>query len=370
MLVLEDHPAEAELLVRELRRAGFAPDWRRAGDEPDYLAGLNPDLDVILADYHLPQFDAERALRLMQERGLDIPFIVVSGTIGEDVAVSLMRSGATDYLMKDRLTRLGPAVGSALEQARLRRERQEADRRFRALIENGSDAIALVSADGAVLYASPSTRRVTGYDSTELVGRLVFDLVHPDDVEEQKRAYAALLQERGNPRRAEVRFRHRDGSWRWLELVRTNLLADPVVRAIVVNYRDVSERKRAEEEIRRRAAHLEALNAIITSAAAATDLSRTLETALDRTLEALGCERGEIWVGPLQVIRGLPREIIALIPMMEAAAADARGLLTVQDWRTASAPGLGTMAPAMMHLGSAPRSPSRSKRRPSSLGGW
>ena len=90
--------------------------WRRVETEEDYLAHLQAGLDVILADYTLPQFDALRALQLLQERGGDIPFLIVSATIGEELAVSAMRQGAADYLLKDRLARLGPAVIRVLQE--------------------------------------------------------------------------------------------------------------------------------------------------------------------------------------------------------------------------------------------------------------
>ena len=133
--ILEDQPTDAELMVRELRRAGFDPHWQRVEAEPEYCAHLDPALDVILADYKLPQFDAVRALQRLQERGLDIPFIVVSGAISEEVAVECMKQGASDYLLKDRLARLGPAVAQALEQHRLRGERKRAEETRHALYQ-------------------------------------------------------------------------------------------------------------------------------------------------------------------------------------------------------------------------------------------
>ena len=110
VLLIEDSEDDALLAVHELRRAGFEPDWSRVETELDYLAHLEPTLDVILADYHLPQFDVLTALHRLQERGLDIPFIVVTGALGDEGAVECLRQGATDYLLKDRLARLGPAV--------------------------------------------------------------------------------------------------------------------------------------------------------------------------------------------------------------------------------------------------------------------
>lgn len=127
VLVLEDQPADAELTVHELRRAGLELDWQRVETESDYLAQLDTAPDIVLADYSLPQFGAVRALRLMQERGLDIPFIVVTGTVGEEVAVECIKEGAADYLLKDRLTRLGQAVINALEQQRLREKKRQAE---------------------------------------------------------------------------------------------------------------------------------------------------------------------------------------------------------------------------------------------------
>jgi diguanylate cyclase len=124
VLILEDHPEDAELAVYELRRAGFDPAWRRVEDEAGFKASLDPELDLILADYHQPQFDALRALKVMQEAGLDVPFIIVSGAVGDDLAVAAVRQGALDYVLKDRLGRLGTAVKNAIEQSQLRRRQR------------------------------------------------------------------------------------------------------------------------------------------------------------------------------------------------------------------------------------------------------
>ena len=125
LLILEDRPEDADLALRQLRRAGFDPTWRRVEDAEGFKANLDPELDLIIADYHQPQFDALRALKLMQEAGLEIPFVLVSGAVGEDMAVAAVRMGAADYVLKDRLGRLGTAVENALEQAKLRRRQQE-----------------------------------------------------------------------------------------------------------------------------------------------------------------------------------------------------------------------------------------------------
>jgi diguanylate cyclase (GGDEF)-like protein len=124
VLILEDRPEDAELELHELRRAGFEPSWRRVEDEAGFKANLDPELDLILADYHQPQFDAVRGLKLMKEAGLDIPFVIVSGAVGDDLAVAAVRQGAMDYVLKDRLARLGTAVKNAIEQSDLRRRQR------------------------------------------------------------------------------------------------------------------------------------------------------------------------------------------------------------------------------------------------------
>ena len=257
VLILEDRAADAELILHALRQAGFDPDWQRVETEADYLARLDPPPEVILADYTLPQFDAMRALRLLQERGLDIPFIVATGSISEEVAVECIKQGAADYLLKDRLARLGEAVRHALQEKRLRDEKQraeevlrESEERFRALIENSSDGIMLLDADGVLLYASPATSRILGYALDALVGQNALELVHPDDIQNTAHVLADLRQKPNEIATGEFRCRHKDGSWRWIEAVGNNLLAEPSVGAIIVNYRDITERKQAEEALR------------------------------------------------------------------------------------------------------------------------
>src|SRR5258707_426968 len=127
VLIVEDQPADAELILHYLRKDGFDPDWQRVETETQYLARLSSALEIIICDHTLPQFDSGRALHLLQERGLDIPFVIVSGTIDEEFAVSAMQRGAADYLFKDRLARLGQAVKHALQARILYDKKRKAD---------------------------------------------------------------------------------------------------------------------------------------------------------------------------------------------------------------------------------------------------
>jgi len=132
VLLLEDEEHDAELMVRELRRAGYDPDWRRVDSEDAYLEQLTHPYDIILSDNSMPGFSAMEALRHLRHREIDLPLIIVSGSIGEEQAVSLLRHGAVDYLMKDRPDRLGAAVKQALEQKRLREDNRAAHRALQA----------------------------------------------------------------------------------------------------------------------------------------------------------------------------------------------------------------------------------------------
>ena len=131
LLILEDQPADADLAILQLERAGFDPRWQRVETEREFVSALGPELDLILADYQLPHYDALRALARVRECGVETPFIIVSGNIGEELAVSAMQQGAADFIIKDRFGRLGPAVTRALEHRRLREENRRAHEALR-----------------------------------------------------------------------------------------------------------------------------------------------------------------------------------------------------------------------------------------------
>ncbi|HEX4629378.1 MAG TPA: response regulator [Chthoniobacterales bacterium] len=167
VLIVEDQPSDAELLLRELRRAGYEPQWKRVFAEEDFLPELEADYDIILSDYSMPRFDGIRALRLLNECGSQIPFILVSGTMGEETAVAAMKEGATDYLLKDRLARLGPAVSQALAQRELRKEGARAEEsirlsqeRFSLFMDNLPGFAWIKDNERRYVYANKSLRQM------------------------------------------------------------------------------------------------------------------------------------------------------------------------------------------------------------------
>ncbi len=176
VLIVEDSEDDAVLMVRELERAGYGVTWRRVDSAATMRTALDQGAwDVVVADYSLPGFSGPGALAVLQEIGRDTPFVVVSGTMGEDVAVAMMRAGAHDYMMKNNLARLAPAIDRELREADVRRERkraeealQQSQRLFRSLTENASDLVSITSAAGTLRYVSPSVEHLFGYSPGEM----------------------------------------------------------------------------------------------------------------------------------------------------------------------------------------------------------
>jgi PAS domain S-box-containing protein len=280
VLIIEDNARDAELVVRELHRAGFEPDWRRVDTEKDYVDNLNDDFDIILSDYAMPGFDGMRALELLKQRGLDTPFVIVSGTIGEDVAVQALTSGAADYLLKDRITRLGPAVERVLKQKRLRGERRVAERAltasevsYRRLFEAAQDGILILDVHtGRIIDANPFLIELLGSSYRQMVGKTVGELSPFKDMESNK-VMLERLQRDGYVRYEDLPLETKDGRHIAVEFV-SNVYQAGDRKVIQCNIRDITARKEAEIASIRLASIIESsadaiigkdLNGVITS---------------------------------------------------------------------------------------------------------
>jgi PAS domain S-box-containing protein len=258
VLILEDHETDAELMVYELHQAGYEPDWCRVDSEQDYLACLSPALDVILADYTLPQFNAMRALNLLKDRGMDIPFIIVTGTVGEEVVAECMRQGATDYLLKDRLGRLGSAVERALQEKLLNDEKQRAvnalrenEEKYRSLFESSPESITLVGLDGTILDCNEATAVIAGLPRSELVGKPFLDIgiLQESDIPSIVERFTQIVGGKiFEP--FQVKIIRGGNEVLWLEIYLALLKRDDEVYAIQVISRDITASKHAEEALR------------------------------------------------------------------------------------------------------------------------
>jgi two-component system, cell cycle sensor histidine kinase and response regulator CckA len=259
VLLVEDNPEDAELVVRELTRAGFKPDWVRVDSEAAFLQRLGQDIDLVLSDYRMPGFGGLRALELLKESGLKIPFILISGTIGEEGAVLAMKSGVTDYLLKDRLARLGPAVTHALQEGQARRERLQAEQTLasersllRTLIDLLPDAIYVKDREARFVVANVACARHLGVrDPSELIGRKETDFLVGGSLADFQTAEERVLQGEALIDR-EQEFTRSDGAKRIVLSTKVPLRDRAgVVTGLVGLTRDVTESKRQHEQFLR-----------------------------------------------------------------------------------------------------------------------
>ncbi len=203
LLILEDDPYDAELEVATLEEAGYVCRWQRVETRAEFLACLDaPDYDLILADYNLPAFDGLTALKLFLERGLDLPFILVSGTLGEETAIESLKAGATDYVLKDRLSRLGPVVRRALRETEERRQRKraeealrESERWFRDLFEGIPACCWTFDREGRILHWNRACEELYGWTAEQAIGKTMYELMVKDEnVARTQETIAAVFQ--------------------------------------------------------------------------------------------------------------------------------------------------------------------------------
>jgi response regulator RpfG family c-di-GMP phosphodiesterase len=196
VIIVEDNPTDAQLIVRRLHNEGFQFEWTRIDDEESYLAALDAGSDLILSDWSLPDFSGLKALKIAREHELDTPFIIISGSIGEEAAVDALHQGASDYLLNDRPERLGPAIRNALNEKQLRDERKRAEKllletseelrvAYDATLQGWSNTLELRDHETAghsqrVVQTTLTIARLMGVPSEELIhiqrGALLHDI--------------------------------------------------------------------------------------------------------------------------------------------------------------------------------------------------
>jgi PAS domain S-box-containing protein len=255
VLIVEDSPADTELVLHELWRAGFNPTWQRVDTEADYLAHLGPELDVIIADYNLPQFDVLTALSYVRERGLNTPFIVISGVFGKELADWAARHGTTDYLLKDRMARLGHAVRRGLEQKRAleeKRQRQallrEDEERYREFFENANDMIYTHDMSGNFTSFNQACEKITGYTRAEALEMNIFGIL-PPEYAEYTRQMAECKREGEMPASYELEIIAKGGRRVTLEVSSRSRFHQNNLVEVQGIARDVTGRKHVEEKL-------------------------------------------------------------------------------------------------------------------------
>ncbi len=265
LLQVEDSDSDADLILRNLRRAGYDIVFERVQTAAAMQQALSRGpWDVIVSDYRMPDFDAPAALALLQATGADIPFIVVSGTIGEDAAVAVMKAGAHDYLMKDRLTRLAPVVEREIQDAAMRRKQRESEaalreseRVYRLISEHSGDVVWVYDFEaGRFTYVSPSIRQLQGYAPSEYQALSFLEVFVP----EAREIAAANMLERVErlkrgvvPAAVEVRqteLLHKNGARVPVEITIWIPTEEGDRLELVGVTRDITERRKSEAALR------------------------------------------------------------------------------------------------------------------------
>lgn len=200
LLIVDDQQEDAELLVAELGRAGFSPAWSRVDSTERLIEALYPAPTLILCDYSLPGLDALGVLSTLRALSMIIPVIVVSSQMDEESCVKSLRMGAVDYLLKDRLARLGPAVEHALATRSLTIEKNEAERKeretasiLRGLVEYAPAAISVKAVDGRYLHANLQFERLCGLPPGSLIGKIDAEVFPPERAREMTELDARCL---------------------------------------------------------------------------------------------------------------------------------------------------------------------------------
>ena len=291
VLIIEDQPADFRLIVRHLEKCGLAARCHCVADIKELDAAIaQGGWDAVLSDYSVPTLDFQHTLRVLQTRQPDVPVILVSGSVGEERAVELLKQGVWDFVLKDNLTRLVPAIERGLRDATERHERRraeaalrESEQRHRTILQTALDGFWMTDMQGRLLEVNEAYCRMSGYSAPELLARGVLDL----EVGKTADVVAACIQKilaQGEDR-FESRHRRKDGSVFDVEI---SVQHQPVEGGRLVAFlQDITERKRAEEALRQQAEELRARN---------DRLNRFNQAAVGRELRMieLKCEVNEL----------------------------------------------------------------------------
>ena len=268
--MIEDNVSDAELNIYHLKKGGYEVIAERVESAEEMKAALSGKVwNLILADYQLPRFDAPAALRILQETGLDIPFILVSGVIGENRAVEMMKAGAHDYILKNNMTRLVSVVERELQDASVRHQRKLAEdalrtseERFRRMFEESHVGIATVGNDSHFQGVNEAFSKMIGYSEEELKSLTFMDITHPDHYENDNKQVARLVTQEIKVYKTEKRYIRKGGKVVWGSLIAT-AIRDKEGHLInfLVMVEDISNRKKAEEILKESREQLKAFAA-------------------------------------------------------------------------------------------------------------
>lgn len=299
-LIVEDSAADAELIAHELERAGYDVIWDRVDTAPGFAAALSGrEWHIILCDYSLPAFSVGPALEMISETAPGVPLVVVSGSIGEEATVDLLKAGARDVVLKQNLARLAAVIRRELAEARERHRRQEAEHALEASREHLELALEVAGmASWERDLESLNARWLFGFDRLLGLeeGRFAggyenfLEFVHPDDRAKLDAAFTRSV-ESGTDYEAEFRITRGDGTLRWAESRARIIGGNRKVLGVTM---DITERKIVEESLRARSRQQDALLRLGHAALRVSDSEELLQHAVAEVAKTLGVEYASV----------------------------------------------------------------------------
>lgn len=305
ILNLEDNRRDTELIIARLEEDGLDCELTRVETRKEFISALEEGgLDLVLADNSLPNFDGQSALDILKEKAPELPFIFVTGTMGEEFAVEMLKKGATDYVLKNSLFRLAPAIKRALHEAKEKTNLRlaeyalkESEERFRSVAETAADAIICLSEPDSIYFWNTKAEELFGYTAEEVMGRNLHSLIVPERYREK--AYQGLntfFLDGTGPcinKTVELMALRKDGSEFPIDLSISAMRIREEWRATGI-IRDITERKQAEEKIRHKISQLSALHDIDMAITSSLDLRFTLRVILDEVSRQLKADAADI----------------------------------------------------------------------------
>lgn len=275
ILLVDDSADDAELILLALAGAGLSVTGHRVDTETAMRAALHDKTDwhLVISDFNMPSFSAFAALEVLQQTGRDIPFIVVSGFIGEESAVAILKAGAHDFVKKDNLARLAPAITRELREAENRRARRAADealsrseKRLRAITAALGEGVFVTDTEGILTFMNPAAEHLLGWSEAELSGQVVHDIIHRRDsaslpIRREECGHSMALDGAPLVRVEDDMFLRKDGTPMPVASVSAPILDGENIVAAVTAFQDITVRKRAAEELLESRRQLRALSA-------------------------------------------------------------------------------------------------------------
>jgi two-component system cell cycle sensor histidine kinase/response regulator CckA len=260
-LIVEDSENDAQLIVHALKAGGFDVASQRVDTSDSMVTALSEGKwDIILSDQAMPHFSAPEALVLLREGGFTTPFIIISGVISAELAVSLMRSGAHDWVSKNDLSRLVPAVERELQEAEMRHKQidtdealRRSDEKFRTIVETTDELIWIVDSFGSLVYINPAVKDILGYAPEEFQGKEgseLMRLLHEDDLANMQKTLSDMFKSKARWNELILRFKSKSGDIRFIDINGTPLFdSEGEFSGFQGTGRDITERKKMEDRI-------------------------------------------------------------------------------------------------------------------------